>query len=206
MLLRAFSIREKEPMIKLFNTYIKSKLEYCCIVWSPTQQEYISELENIQRTFTSKIKGMDGLDYHERLKKLNMYSLERRRDRYFIIYGWQQIEGLKENILNLRSNWTGRYRNITSNTIRKYVERRRLMPSIITKIHNCPARRVERAFNCIPGKLKNITGVQTEAFKEKLDRWLRGIPDLPSCGGRYSSYNAAGSNTIQDQAVPAVNL
>ena len=73
MLLRAFSIREKEPMIKLFNTYIKSKLEYCCIVWSPIQQTYIAELENIQRIFTSKINGMEGLDYHERLKKLNIY-------------------------------------------------------------------------------------------------------------------------------------
>ena len=112
MLLRAFSIREKEPMIKLFNTYIKSKLEYCCIVWSPIQQTYIAELENIQRIFTSKINGMEGLDYHERLKKLNIYSLERRRDRYFIIYGWQQIEGIKENILNLKTNWSGRSRNI----------------------------------------------------------------------------------------------
>ena len=35
MLLRTFSTRDKEPMIKMFNAYIKSKLEYCCIVWSP---------------------------------------------------------------------------------------------------------------------------------------------------------------------------
>ena len=44
---------------------------------------------------------MDGLDYHERLKKLNMYSLERRRERYLIINGWQQIENIKENVLKL---------------------------------------------------------------------------------------------------------
>ena len=47
MLLRTFSTREREPMIKLYNTYIKSKLEYCCIVWSPLQQTLISELEKI---------------------------------------------------------------------------------------------------------------------------------------------------------------
>ena len=28
MLLRTFSTRDKEPMIRMFNTYIKSKLEY----------------------------------------------------------------------------------------------------------------------------------------------------------------------------------
>ena len=99
MLLRTFSTRERDPMIKMYNTYVKSKIEYCCIVWSPNQQGFINELEKIQKSFTSKIKDMEGLDYHARLKELKMYSLERRRDRYFIIYGWQQLEGLKENIL-----------------------------------------------------------------------------------------------------------
>ena len=110
MLLRTFSTREREPMIKLFNTYIKSKLEYCCVVWSPVQQTLINELENIQKTFTKKIRGLEELDYHQRLKSLGMYSLERRRDRYMIIYGWQQLEGLKENVLKLKtsSRETGR--------------------------------------------------------------------------------------------------
>ena len=47
---------------------------------------------------------MKGLDYHERLRELKMFSLERRRDRYRIIYGWQQIEGIKENVMKLRTN------------------------------------------------------------------------------------------------------
>ena len=44
---------------------------------------------------------MGKLDYHERLKKLNLYSLERRRERYMIIYGWQQLEEKRENVLKL---------------------------------------------------------------------------------------------------------
>ena len=68
MLLRTFSTREKEPMLRMFNTYIKSKMEYCCIVWSPVSQKWIYELEKIQKSFTSKINGMEELDYHERLK------------------------------------------------------------------------------------------------------------------------------------------
>ena len=68
MLLRTFSTREKEPMLKMFNTYIKSKMEYCCIVWSPVNQKWIYELEKIQKNFTKKIKGMEELNYHERLK------------------------------------------------------------------------------------------------------------------------------------------
>merc|ERR1711895_115484 len=70
-------------------------------VWSPVEQKYINELEDIQKIFTKKIDGMEGLNYHERLKKLKMYSLEKRRDRYLIIYRWQQIEKIKEDVLKL---------------------------------------------------------------------------------------------------------
>ena len=75
MLLRTFSTREKEPMLRMFNTYIKSKMEYCCIVWSPVNKKWIYELEKIQKSFTSKINGMEELDYHERLEKLNLYTI-----------------------------------------------------------------------------------------------------------------------------------
>ena len=46
-----------------------------------------------------------------------MYSLERRRERFFIINAWQQIEGKKENILGLKTGNVGRQRCIRSATI-----------------------------------------------------------------------------------------
>ena len=113
---------------------------------------------------------MEGLDYHERLKKLKMYSLERRRDRYLIIFGWQQIENIKENVLNLKTNWRGTGRRIISKGIPTQVEGRRLKRSEITSIYNNPARRIEQAFNCIPNHLKNMTGVKKETFKANLDK------------------------------------
>ena len=81
-------------MIMLFNSYLKSKLEYCCIVWSPKEQQYIDKIEDIQRIFTNKIDGKEGLNYHQRLKKLGMYTME-RRDQFRIIYAWQQLEKMK---------------------------------------------------------------------------------------------------------------
>ena len=200
MLLRTFTTREKDPMIKMFNAYIKSKLEYCCIVWSPYEQRYINELENIQRIFTSKIDGMEGLNYHERLKKLKMYSLERRRDRYLIIYGWQQIESIKENVLRLELSERNSSRSIKSRQIPYYGidGRKRILPSEKTKILQCPAMKIERVFNCMPRYLRDKTRIKTETFKKHLDKWLSGIPDQPKCG-RYSGYNVANSNSIQDQ-------
>ena len=69
---------------------------------------YIYELEKIQKSFTSKINVMEELDYHERLKKLILYSPERRREQYMIIYGWQQLEEIRENVLRLTATKTKR--------------------------------------------------------------------------------------------------
>ena len=65
-------------------------------------QKEINELERVQKSFTNKIDGMENLDYHQRLKELKLYSLERRRKSYLIIYAWQMLENIKNNVLDLR--------------------------------------------------------------------------------------------------------
>ena len=135
------------------------------------EQKYINELENIQKIFTKKIDGMEELDYHERLKKLNMYSLERRRDRYLIIYGWQQIENIKENILKLEISGRNSNRRIKQRQTPNYGRaRERILPLIKTKINQCPARKIERAFNCMPRELRDVMRVKTETLKNQLDK------------------------------------
>ena len=47
----------------------------------------------IQRSFIRKIDDMRHLDYWTQLKKLHLYSLERRRERYIMIYIWRILEG-----------------------------------------------------------------------------------------------------------------
>merc|ERR1711872_1077073 len=76
--------------------------------------------------------------------------------------------------------------------------RKRILPSEKTKILQCPAMKIERAFNCMPRYLRDKTGIKTETFKKHLDMWLSGIPDQPKCG-RYSGCNVANSNSIQYQ-------
>ena len=125
-----------------------------------------------------------------------MYSLDLRRDRYKIIYAWQQIEGLKENIMNRKTN-----KNKTNGMINNgsYIKRgTRSTTSVLSKIHYSPLRTTERAFNSLPRKLKNMTGVKVDTFKNHLDSWMMQIPDLPKCNG-YQRFSAANSNAIYDQ-------
>ena len=78
--LRTFSTREKDLMLTMWNSQIHPILDYCSPLWSPGPWNYneIDQLENTQRTFTRQIIGMDDLDYSQRLKALNLYSIQRR--------------------------------------------------------------------------------------------------------------------------------
>ena len=109
--------------------------------------------------------------YHERLRILKLYSLERRRERFLIISAWQQIEGKKENVLKLETGKVGRRHCLKLSTI---------------------------LFNALPYELQNLTNVETDTFKKHLDDWLRTIPDTPKING-YGVSVPAVSNSIVDQ-------
>ncbi len=55
-------------------------------MWSPAKRHEIVELEMVQRRFIKRIEGIEHLTYPEQLKKLKLYSLERRKERYLLIY------------------------------------------------------------------------------------------------------------------------
>ena len=95
--LRTFRTRQKLPMLMLWKSLIRSKLEYCCQLWCPTQTGDIQGLEQVQRSFIRKITGVQHLSYWQQLQELSMYSLERRRERYISIYIWRIMEGQVPN-------------------------------------------------------------------------------------------------------------
>ena len=68
---------------------VQSRLDYCSQLWSPSDQASTARQEGVARTYTRQIQGMEGLDYVERLRTLKMYSQERRRERYKIIFIWK---------------------------------------------------------------------------------------------------------------------
>ena len=72
-------------------------LEYCSVLWSPSAVGLIQRLEEIQKSFLKQIKGTPK-KYWESLKQLKIYSLQRRRERYCIIYHWKILENRVPNI------------------------------------------------------------------------------------------------------------
>ena len=97
-ILRSFKSRDPVLMITLWKSLVLPRIEYCSQLWSPTNKGDITRLELLQKNYTRKIHGSYGSNYWERLKKFNIFSLQRRRERYQIIYIWKILQNFVRNV------------------------------------------------------------------------------------------------------------
>ena len=81
-------------MKAIWQSLVQPKLDYCSQLWSPSDQESINRIESVQRHFLSCIDSLKGESYWEKLRMCKMYSQERRRERYIVIFIWKISQGL----------------------------------------------------------------------------------------------------------------
>ena len=150
----------------------------------------------MQRNFFRKISGIQHLSYWEHLKKLSMYSLERRRERYNIIYVWKIMENYVPNFsqsenTGIQEYWNprrGRFCTVPAINLRS--------PRQIQAIRDASfGIRGPRLFNTLPIHVRNLSGCSVDAFKNKLDKFLSTVPDEPQIRG-YTAMRRAESNSL----------
>ena len=197
-ILRTFITRDSVPMMKLFNSLLIPRIDYCSQLWAPHLIKEWEMLEQIQRRFTSRISGLEELNYWERLKKLRQYSIERRTERYQIIYIWKIIEGLAPNLATNKITVRNNERRGKYCIVPKFTTAKTCSSKLTTIRENTFSIRALKLFNCLPPSIRNITGVGVNTFKHHLDHLLNTVPDQPSVSG-YSGSRAARTNSIIDQ-------
>ena len=79
LLFRCFLTKDTKSLLLGYKSYILPLLNYCSPVWSPSSVGDILLLESVQRVFTKKIPGLENKSYLERIKILNLHTLELRR-------------------------------------------------------------------------------------------------------------------------------
>ena len=135
------------------------------------------------------------MDYWERLQALSLYSQERRRERYMIIFIWKVAQELVQGYTAPFTSSPRRGRVMEVSPLKRNgpASLRNAKESSLTV-------RGAQLFNAIPRALRDMTTGTPDQFKQMLDTWLSTIPDQPTIQGRQ---RAATSNSLLDQ-VPMV--
>ena len=186
--LGVFRDRSKTVMLQLYKSLVRSRVEYCCPLWNPIKIADIQSIESIQRQFTRRIRGLKDTNYWERLKALNLCSLQRRRERYMIIHVWKILQGICPNDINMVSKYNPRLGiKIVLPTLNKQA-------SALSKSYydNSFSVRAGKLWNLLPREVNILT--ELNKFKTSLGAFMDKIPDTPPTPG-YVSKN---SNSMID--------
>ena len=191
--LRTFRRRSTLVMMTIWKSLVQTKLDYCSQLWSPSDQASISKLEGVARHFTAQVAGLQDMDYWDRLQVLHLYSQERRRERYQIIFIWKVLQGLVKgyNINTMQSPRRGRLVEVSPYQSQAPAAVRRARESSLSV-------KGSRLFNLIPRDLRDTQTGTVDQFKARLDEWLATVPDQPSIQGRQ---RAASTNSLLDQVL-----
>ena len=186
-------------MITIWNSLVRPCLDYCSPMWSPRPSNFqeINLLEQTQRSFTKKIEGMEGLDYAQHLKKLHLYSIQRRNERFKIINVYKIKEKLVPNIskeYGLTFKMNGRRGcecEVPAFKVRSKARKARDSSFAWTACN---------LWNSLLRCVRDIAGEDVMCFKNKLDKALALYPDLPRCSesGHTHDRNFRKSNSLCD--------
>ena len=200
-ILRTFVTREPGPMMSLFKSLVIPIMDYGSVIWNPYKRKDIQAIEQIQRNFTKRINSLSEDSYYERLKHLKIYSMERRRQRYEILYIYKI---LKHQVPNVGLKWKffpRRGRELIPPPVRKNSRQ-----SAVTMRRNSFRGNAPYLFNCLPVNLRNIDlDTPMPTIKRTLDRYLNTVTDEPVLNGCTRSNDAA-SNSVYHQVVRRFSL
>ena len=90
---RSMASRLREVILHLYSALVRPHLEYCIQTLSPQYRRDINLLESVQRRSTKMIQGIEQLSYKDRLRELELFSLEKRKLQCDLVVAFQYLKG-----------------------------------------------------------------------------------------------------------------
>ena len=70
LIFRCFNSQHVPSLTNAFKIHVRPMVEYATLVWSPYTVQSITQVEDVQLTFTRRLPGLSSLSYVERLNIL----------------------------------------------------------------------------------------------------------------------------------------
>ena len=159
---RNFECKTPDVMLSLYNSMVRPHLEYAVQFWSPNYRKDIDLLERIQRRATKMIPTLRAQPYEERLKRLNLFTLEKRRLRGDMIQVFKYLKKFNNvdysKFFELQTNSRTRNNGLPIQSSRCNTDIGRSFFS----------NRVIRHWNNLPSEVVNANTINS--FKYRIDR------------------------------------
>jgi len=85
MITHTIFFKNSGNLVRSYKSLVRPHLEDCTAAWSPHYVKDKVLLERIQRRFTRMITSLKNLKYEDRLRELNLWTLENRTVRADLI-------------------------------------------------------------------------------------------------------------------------
>ena len=162
---RTIKYKEKEIIIPLYMALVRPLLEYGNVIWNPRYKEDQKDVEKVQRRATKIVRSISHLEYGDRLRQLNLPSLQHRRRRGDMIQVYKIISGIDrvdpDRIFEFRKNSTTRGHE---KKLFKHMSRLNVRKEAFSQ-------RTVNDWNSLPQTV--IEAETLDQFKSRLDRhWL----------------------------------
>ena len=178
---RSFRTNDVDFKKFMWRTYISGLLDYNSQLWCPIEEGKVSSLEQLLRSYTANTDGLQSYNYWERLKRMGLSSIQRRFQRYRIIYLWKVIAGLTHNYgLTWRID---EHKGIIIDI--KQLKYYQVKGKVLNIWRQSIGVSGAALFNSMPYKVRNYEGKSISGFKMTLDQVLENIPDCPLSYGLY---------------------
>ena len=154
----------------IWKTYLLPIIDYCSQLYGPNSGAGLMKLENLQKAFTAKISGIGHLPYWDRLKEIKLYNINRRIERYKIIYSHKIMSGTVHNCgLSWKNNSTsGLLFDMCG--VKEYAKSLREQSFLYIG---------PRLHNILPRYMRDNISASSNEWKVSLDELLQLIPDTP---------------------------
>jgi len=115
---RTFVSRNIHLLLRAFTVYVRPLLGHDSVIWCPFTVHDIEAVESVQRRLTKRLPaGLNGLSYPERLKHVNLDSLELRRLYTDLYYCYKMLFGLVDVQVADFFEWTPHHSTIEAITL-----------------------------------------------------------------------------------------